>query len=283
MKTLLCVCLLSLVGCAPRHNSYDLEAAKREAKRSFEVQAARNGHGEFVVNKETGYASFRWYKAFTTSPPEFAETEGGYSSLTELPPDKVKSLQGQAKRARSGKEIIIEFKDGHWQPPVEGGDEQSVVPGATRIEPAPPEANAPDGPPKEEKVEVEPISHQRDLDKPGPDLSEYEAEVFRLMNYERKRHGLRPLVIDEVIQDSARKHCKWMADSNNMTHGGPYAENIAMGQGSPKEVMNTWMNSSGHRANILGSGYGRFGCAAMRRGNGPIFWCQRFAGAVKLK
>ena len=50
-----------------------------------------------------------------------------------------------------------------------------------------------------------------------------------------------------------------------------------MGQNSPQEALNSWMNSSGHRANILNSGYGRIGVAAYRSSSGTTFWCQQFA------
>ena len=56
----------------------------------------------------------------------------------------------------------------------------------------------------------------------------------------------------------------------------PVAENIAMGQPHSSDVVRCWMNSSGHRANILNSGHGRIGVAAFRTDNGTIFWCQQF-------
>jgi len=56
----------------------------------------------------------------------------------------------------------------------------------------------------------------------------------------------------------------------------PVAENIAMGQQSSQEVVNDWMRSPGHRANILSGVYRRIGVAAYRTVDGTIFWCQQF-------
>jgi uncharacterized protein YkwD len=56
----------------------------------------------------------------------------------------------------------------------------------------------------------------------------------------------------------------------------PVAENIAMGQPHSSDVVQAWMNSPGHRANILNFGHRRIGVAAFRSDGGAIFWCQQF-------
>jgi uncharacterized protein YkwD len=56
----------------------------------------------------------------------------------------------------------------------------------------------------------------------------------------------------------------------------PVAENIAMGQPHSSDVVQAWMNSPGHRANILNFGHRRIGVAAFRSDSGTIFWCQQF-------
>ncbi len=92
------------------------------------------------------------------------------------------------------------------------------------------------------------------------------------------RDGLRPLMLDLRLLFSARRHAQWMSHNHVMQHtSAPVAENIAMGQNSPQEALNSWMNSSGHRANILNSGYTKIGVAAYRSSNGTTFWCQQFA------
>ena len=49
-----------------------------------------------------------------------------------------------------------------------------------------------------------------------------------------------------------------------------------MGQPSASEAVRSWMNSSGHRANMLGSGYTRIGVAVAYSSNGTPYWCQQF-------
>ena len=113
--------------------------------------------------------------------------------------------------------------------------------------------------------------------KPEQTLSGFEAEVVAQTNAQRARYGLHPLAIDPNLLGSARQHCQWMASAHSMTHtSAGVAENIAMGQSSPAEALNSWMNSSGHRANILGGGYSTIGVAAFTSSSGQVYWCQQF-------
>jgi len=108
-------------------------------------------------------------------------------------------------------------------------------------------------------------------------LHPIEARVIEKTNAERARYGLSPLTVDLSLLNSARRHAAWMTNSRSMVHTNqPVAENIAMGQHSSGEVLNSWMNSSGHRANILNPGYRRIGVAAYTTPDGTIYWCQQF-------
>lgn len=110
-----------------------------------------------------------------------------------------------------------------------------------------------------------------------PALHPIEARVIEKTNAHRARHGLRPLFVDRGLLRSARNHAAWMTNSRSMVHTTkPVGENIAMGQQSSGEVLNAWMNSSGHRANILNPGYTRIGVAAYTTPEGTIYWCQQF-------
>lgn len=124
-------------------------------------------------------------------------------------------------------------------------------------------------------------------------LSEYELEVVELTNVERQKHGLAPLQIDEALSKVARVKSEDMAkqnyfNHNSPTYGSPFdmmkqfgisyrtaGENIAMGQRSPQEVVNAWMNSEGHRANILNSNFTHIGVGHASNGN---YWTQQFIG-----
>jgi uncharacterized protein YkwD len=96
-------------------------------------------------------------------------------------------------------------------------------------------------------------------------------------NLERQRYGLKPLAIDQRLMTSARRHCAWMARSGSLVHtSAAVAENIAMGQRNSVEAVRDWMNSPGHRANMLNGGYRRVGAAAYTSPSGAVFWCLQF-------
>jgi uncharacterized protein YkwD len=112
---------------------------------------------------------------------------------------------------------------------------------------------------------------------PAPiELTKTETIIYEMVNAERVRRGLRPLVLEYNLLMTARKHANWMASTHRMQHGNyPVGENIAMGQTTCTSVMNTWMNSSGHRANILG-GWRHVAPAAYISPSGRIYWCLQF-------
>jgi uncharacterized protein YkwD len=101
-------------------------------------------------------------------------------------------------------------------------------------------------------------------------FSTFEQQVIDLTNQERAKQGLAPLKMDSRLNDSAEKHSQDMAAQNYFSHQGkngsqPWdrmedsgygnfaraAENIALGQTSAQQVVSDWMNSPGHRRNIL--------------------------------
>jgi len=111
----------------------------------------------------------------------------------------------------------------------------------------------------------------------GVKLVAIEANIVSYTNQERVRFGLQPLTVDKDLMETAREHAAWMTSTQNMVHTNrPVAENIAMGQPHSSDVVQAWMNSSGHRANILNPGHTRIGVAAYRTAAGTIFWCQQF-------
>ena len=104
-----------------------------------------------------------------------------------------------------------------------------------------------------------------------------EENVVKYTNAQRAKYGLAALEIDHDLMDSARQHAAWMASNRRLIHTSrPVAENIAMGQASSNEAVRCWMDSSGHRANILNRGHRKIGVAGYRTANGTIFWCQQF-------
>lgn len=119
--------------------------------------------------------------------------------------------------------------------------------------------------------------------KPAPDaktkteLHAIETRILQETNRARRRHGLRPLRLDTGLLKSARRHTSWMTRRRSLQHtSAPVAENIAMGQTTAPEVLQSWMSSPGHRANILNASYTKIGVSAYRTRNGTVYWCQQF-------
>ena len=127
-------------------------------------------------------------------------------------------------------------------------------------------------------------------------FSKEQVEVLNLVNKERKANGLKPLTLNKELSNVANIKSRDMIekgyfDHTSPTYGSPFdmmkkfnisyntaGENIAMGQKTPSEVMNSWMNSSGHRANILNSTYTELGVGIQKDSNGTIYWAQMFIG-----
>ena len=102
------------------------------------------------------------------------------------------------------------------------------------------------------------------------------ARVLQLVNQYRAQYGRGPLRMDATLNQWSSDHCSWMAGSG-LRHGNyPCGENIAMGQSGPDEVMQDWMNSPGHRANILDSQYTRMGIARIESRRFGTMWTQQF-------
>jgi len=120
-----------------------------------------------------------------------------------------------------------------------------------------------------------PDGEKLDLNQIG--LHVVEASVIEKINVQRERHGRAPLEIDFTLMQSSRKHCSWMTHSHRLQHtSAAVAENIAMGQHNASAAVRAWMNSSGHRANILNRRYTRVGTAAYVTSGGTIYWCMQF-------
>lgn len=121
----------------------------------------------------------------------------------------------------------------------------------------------------------------------------YENEVIRLVNEIRAENGLKPLAANWELSRIARYKSEDMSNNRYFSHtsptyGTPFqmirafglsyraaGENIAYGQRTPAAVVNTWMNSSGHRANILNASYTQIGVGYCASGN---YWAQMFIG-----
>ncbi len=124
-------------------------------------------------------------------------------------------------------------------------------------------------------------------------VSAFEQKVVELTNQERSKYGVPALKHDVELSKVARvkssdMKAKGYFAHNSPTHGSPFdmmkqfgityrsaGENIAMGQRSPEEVVKAWMNSEGHRKNILNSSFTHIGVGYVAEGN---YWTQMFIG-----
>lgn len=127
-------------------------------------------------------------------------------------------------------------------------------------------------------------------------FSNYQTEVLNLVNSQRSKAGLKPLRANFDLNKLATLKSEDMMKNNYFSHNSPKygsafdmmskfnisynaaGENIAMGQPTPSEVMNSWMNSSGHRANILNSNFTDLGVGIAKDSNGRLYWTQMFIG-----
>ncbi len=154
-----------------------------------------------------------------------------------------------------------------------------------------------------EIIQANPQVSNPDLIYPGqvlniPQISQsvlsYESEVIRLVNEVRRENGLKALTANWELSRVARYKSQDMLNKGYFSHtsptyGTPFqmikafglsfrtaGENIARGYPTPQAVVNGWMNSSGHRANILNTSYTQIGVGYVAQGN---YWTQMFIGS----
>ncbi|HEX3127536.1 MAG TPA: CAP domain-containing protein, partial [Thermoanaerobaculia bacterium] len=127
---------------------------------------------------------------------------------------------------------------------------------------------------------------------------EVRQEMLASVNAARRKAGLRPLTANSLLDKAAQRHAEDMLKRGYFAHQSPsgttvrerarsagyewhsIGENIAFGQTSVDEVMETWLNSPGHRKNILTSAFTELG-VGLAMGLGPdgkyqIYWVQNF-------
>lgn len=148
----------------------------------------------------------------------------------------------------------------------------------------------PSTPPQQQQEQ--PAEQEQQTEQQGQ-LSQFEQEVVDLTNAERSKQGLAPLQANVELSNVARDKSGDMATSNyfdhtSPTYGSPFdmiraygityqtaGENIAKGQRTPEEVVTAWMNSQGHRENILNGNFTHIGVGFVEQGN---HWTQMFIG-----
>lgn len=124
-----------------------------------------------------------------------------------------------------------------------------------------------------------------------PQNKDFVSQVAQLVNAERAKAGLSPVTLDTTLSKAAQVRAKETVSyfSHTRLNGSTFSsaiteqgisfrgagENIAYGQKTPQEVMNGWMNSAGHRANILNVNFTKIGVGYYQQ-NGVNYWTQLF-------
>ncbi len=124
---------------------------------------------------------------------------------------------------------------------------------------------------------------------------DHEKRVAWMVNEERRKAGLSRLEVAPLLGVAARAHSADMAARNFYSHHSPegrtvgdrvaltgygfviVGENIAWGQETARQVMNAWMRSPGHKANILHPDYTEIGVGVVANRRGAVVWTQNFA------
>ncbi|KRE49603.1 CAP domain-containing protein [Paenibacillus sp. Soil522] len=131
---------------------------------------------------------------------------------------------------------------------------------------------------------------QNPTEQPSTSL-QFDQQVLQIVNSERAKAGLSPLSMDSNLSNMALVKAQDLINNNyfdhtSPTYGSPFdmmkkfqitynaaGENIAKGQPTPEQVMNDWMNSEGHKANILSSSFTHIGIGYFKGA-----WVQEFTG-----
>jgi uncharacterized protein YkwD len=130
--------------------------------------------------------------------------------------------------------------------------------------------------------------------RPKDGLSDVERKLLELVNAERKKADLSPLKSATLLVNAARSHSENMAKQDTLAHEldgkGPeerladlgykaaaIAENCAVAARTPEEVTRLWMNSEGHKANMLGENYTQAGIGTAKTAEGKMYWTMVFA------
>ncbi len=127
---------------------------------------------------------------------------------------------------------------------------------------------------------------------------DYSAECVRMVNAERAARGIGPVTVDLKLTYAAETHSRYQASISTMTHlsangtnGGvrlhnvgyswsTYGENVAAGQANCTLVMGAWMNSAGHKANILNARFVHIGIGAISNAKGVVYWTMDLAAPL---
>ncbi|MEU6218479.1 sigma-70 family RNA polymerase sigma factor [Streptomyces sp. NPDC047022] len=251
-------------GRAARHRSAGEQGASRTAARRRRRNRQRAlGAAVAVVLFGTGI----WY--FTTDPGGGADHDAASTPATPLAEDEATASASSSV-------------------PASPSASASASPSAS-----PSKSPSPSKKPPKSPEPARPTQRHSATPAAPPAPSGTVDEVIALVNKERATAGCAPVTANSRLRDAAQKHSDDMAARNFFDHTNPdgagpgdrinaagyhwstYGENIAMGQQTPASVMDSWMHSPGHRANILNCSFKELG-VGVHKGSGGPWWTQDF-------
>ncbi|MGX1885909.1 sigma-70 family RNA polymerase sigma factor [Streptomyces sp. NPDC055287] len=223
---------------------------------------------------------------------------GGYAGLTLLKPGEApETTRSQAATEAAPPPVVAATPSASPTPSKSASKSASPRPSASpakkvsKVKPRPtPSKTPPKTSPRPAAPEPSPTVQQ------GTSSSPFAQQVTDLVNAERADNGCGPVRQNSRLDTAAQRHSADMAardffDHTNPDGAGPgervtaagyawstYGENIALGQRTPAQVMESWMNSSGHRANILNCSFKEIGVGIHDASGGP-WWTQVFGAS----
>lgn len=264
---------ITLAGCA---------GPAKEAASSAQGQAASSAASQ---TEETGGET-------ESLPPEESagvipqEEAGQAAPRTEAAPDASASAKSSASSASRAPE----------RQPEASASRSSSTTAASRPATSPSRTQSPAAKPSATTSTAKTTRSTAAPTKPPADgsLSGYADAVVALVNQERAKAGLKSLSVNQAAAAAANVRAREIegAFSHTRPNGSSFStalkeqgasyraagENIAYGQRSAEQVMEGWMNSSGHRANILSAQYTAIGVGVYRSASGTLHWVQLFIG-----
>lgn len=270
--------LLLLTACGSNNNANEAQHSTNNKKdKSAGVQQVReipNSHTTAIKKANSGYITIEPYR--TSNPSQ----HGAHTN----------NFQDGAKYQLIQKRIVV-------QPYGQQSNDQFMPSQSGRqfgqFTPAPPQTEMQQNRTQPQKQTQTHAKKNTNNSQATAGANQFESKVIELTNAQRAKNGLAALKADSTLSKVARTKSTDMQQKNYFSHtsptyGSPFnmmqsfgvtyrtaGENIAKGQPSPEQVVNAWMNSEGHRRNILNKDYTHIGVGFASNGN---YWTQEFIG-----
>ena len=250
------------------------------AEQSTAIPAEENST-EAAVSEEPGETEGQ------AVPEASGEAEPPHSAEAEAPSETAQEPHGAQQKQAAGKTpAATSARPAPTSP-------QATKPAATK--PAAPGIQLPTRPAQQPTQQAtRPTPTKPASPDSGSGNQSYAERVVELVNQERAKEGLAPLTVNKSAEAAALVRARETEKSFSHTrpNGSSFStalteqgvsyrsagENIAWGQKTPEQVMQGWMNSSGHRANIMNPRFTSIGVGYYRSASGTNYWTQLFIG-----